>query len=524
MFRFWLLFVTGITLSAVLVLSLTLFLGAREVEADFHAYRVAQTAYDRYEQVAHEAYRYFKARIERIATGQSREGQDITISRERLIEAMTSLRLMAIAHADQDKGLSDELERVASVTSFLEESQFRFDEIEHRLAMHQGDAAKRALTQFSLEEIDEKFQPLMDGSIHRQHLKALEAQASLEALMNRFKWFSVLAGLLAAMISLLGGSLLSHRLQVSISGLMAGTRAIASGHLDTRIKNQRRDEFGILAANFNQMATTLELQRDALHVRQSELEERVLERTEELQSLNEDLTRMDEDRRRFLADVSHELRTPITVIRGEAEIALRGAAKDPDPYRLALRRIVELSVQLGTYVSDLLLTARAEEPARDTELYPVDIRQLAKVIVKDLMVLGQNHSLEVQLTMPEGDIWVAGDAIRLRQALFILGDNACRYSYPQGVVKIQLQTTPGWVFIDVIDEGIGIPPHESERIFERSFRGSLARQQSPDGQGLGLTMVRSILETHGGRIDLMMKTSQGTTFRVHLPLTEAEAS
>jgi len=126
--------------------------------------------------------------------------------------------------------------------------------------------------------------------------------------------------------------------------------------------------------------------------------------------------------------------------------------------------------------------------------------------------------------MPEGALWVAGDAIRLRQALFILGDNACRYSYPQGVVMIHLQSTAGWLSIDVIDEGIGIPPHESERIFERSFRGSLARQQSPDGQGLGLTMVRSILETHGGRIELMMKTSQGTTFRVHLPLTEAAAS
>ena len=89
---------------------------------------------------------------------------------------------------------------------------------------------------------------------------------------------------------------------------------------------------------------------------------------------------------------------------------------------------------------------------------------------------------------------------------------------------IHLQSTAGWLSIDVIDEGIGIPPHESEWIFERSFRGSLARQQSPDGQGLGLTMVRSILETHGGRIELMMKTSQGTTFRVHLPLTEAAAS
>ncbi len=524
MFRFWLLLVTGITLFAVLVLSLTLFIGAREVDADFHAYRVAQTAYDRYEQVAHEAYRYFKSRIERIATGQTRDGHEMIISRERLIEAVTSLRQMAIAHADQDQGLSDELMRVASVTSFLEESHFRFDEIEHRLAMHQGDAAKRALSQFSLEEIDEKFQPLMDESIHRQHLKALEAQASLESLMARFKWFSVLAGLAAAMISLLGVSLLSHRLQVSIGGLMAGTQAIASGHLDTRIKNQRRDEFGILATNFNQMATTLELQRDALHLRQSELEERVLERTEELHSLNKDLRRMDEDRRRFLADVSHELRTPITVIRGEAEIALREAAKDPDPYRLALRRIVELSVQLGTYVSDLLLTARAEEPARDHDHGPVDIGQLAQVIVHDLRILGREHSLDVRLSMPEDAIWVAGDAIRLRQALFILGDNACRYSYPEGRVMIQLEMTPGGVFIDVMDEGIGIPSEEAGLIFDRSFRGSRARQRSPDGLGLGLTMVRSILESHGGRIELLLERSQGTTFRVHLPIEGAAAT
>ena len=524
MFRFWLLLVTGITLFAVMLLSVTLFLGAREVAADFQAYRVAQTAYDRYEQVAHEAYRYFKARIERIATGQALESQEIAISQERLSESMTRLRQMAIMHADQDKSLYDELERVAGVTSFLEESQFRFDEIEHRLAMHQSDVAKKALSQLSLEEIDGKFQPLMDGSIHRQHLKALEAQSSLEDLMARFKWFSVVAGLIAAMISLVGGVLLSHRLQVSIGGLMAGTRAIANGHLDTRIQNQRRDEFGILAANFNQMATTLELQHNALHERQNELEVRVFERTEELQTLNKDLRRMDEERRRFLADVSHELRTPITVIRGEAEIALRAGAQDPAPYQFTLRRIVELSVQLGAYVSDLLLQARGEEPARESDLHPVDIIHLADVIVQDLKILGREQALEVRLSKPHGPLWVMGDAIRLREALFILGDNACRYSYPQGIVTIHLEVTPGWISIDVMDEGIGIPIDEAALIFERSFRGTLARQRSPDGLGLGLTMVKSILEIHGGRIELITMATQGTTFRVHLPMGEDSAS
>ena len=75
-----------------------------------------------------------------------------------------------------------------------------------------------------------------------------------------------------------------------------------------------------------------------------------------------------------------------------------------------------------------------------------------------------------------------------------------------------------------MDEGIGIPIDEAELIFERSFRGTLARQRSPDGLGLGLTMVKSILEIHGGRIELITMAAQGTTFRVHLPMGEDSAS
>ena len=193
--------------------------------------------------------------------------------------------------------------------------------------------AVQALSKFSEEEIDGKFQPLIDAAINAEREKAGKAKQELEDLVAQSRWIAILASLTAAMFSLTSGVLLLRGVRKPIEALMKGTDEIASGNLDYRIALDTRDEFAYLASHFNQMAQELELQQNKLREGRAVLEKRVAERTFELHRLNEELKRMDTARREFLADISHELRTPITVIRGEAEVTLRGQERDAEEYK-----------------------------------------------------------------------------------------------------------------------------------------------------------------------------------------------
>jgi signal transduction histidine kinase len=299
---------------------------------------------------------------------------------------------------------------------------------------------------------------------------------------------------------------------------MKGTDEIASGNLVYRISLDTRDEFASLAADFNEMAQKLELQQEKLREGRAVLEQRVAERTFELHQLNEELKRMDNSRREFLADISHELRTPITVIRGEAEVTLRTRELNADEYRDVLQRIVELSMQLGKYVNDLLFLARSETANLQFEWDSLNLTELVSSAVEDFQVMAQENSISVSLDAPDQQVWVRGDKQRLRQVLFILGDNACRYSKQGGLIAVGLRVDGNEASFSINDQGIGIPAPDLERIFDRHFRSKNALSLRDDGTGLGLSMAKSIVKAHGGRITVTSTENAGSIFTVTLPL------
>jgi signal transduction histidine kinase len=344
----------------------------------------------------------------------------------------------------------------------------------------------------------------------------------LEDLVAQSRWIAILASLTAAMFSLTSGVLLLRGVRKPIEALMKGTGEIASGNLDYRIALDTRDEFAYLASHFNQMAQELELQQDKLREGRAVLEKRVAERTFELNRLNEELKRMDSARREFLADISHELRTPITVIRGEAEVTLRGQERDADEYKDALQRIVELSMQLGKYVNDLMFLARTETANLQFEWDSLDLSELVASAVEDFQVMAEENSISVSLDAPAEPVRVRGDKQRLRQVLFILGDNACRYSNPGGHIAVALRADGNEASFSLTDQGIGIPAQDLERIFNRHFRSQNAQRSRDDGTGLGLPMAKSILKAHGGRITVTSAENSGSTFTVTLPLISVE--
>jgi len=228
----------------------------------------------------------------------------------------------------------------------------------------------------------------------------------------------------------------------------------------------------------------------------------------------------------LLADISHELRTPTTVIRGEAEITLRGGARSAKEYQEALHRIVDTSRQLGSVIEDLLAMARSDMDSISMVRQRVDLSQaLADALTQAAALAAAN---QIRIEGPAEalkPVWILGDAQRLRQLLLLILDNAVCYSFAQGLVKVSVYETGGAspaVELQVLDEGIGIEPDELPRVFERQFRGAAARIHRAGGVGLGLSIAQALAQAHGGGLSLRSPANavgnKGTCVVLRLPM------
>ncbi|MDD2725125.1 MAG: HAMP domain-containing sensor histidine kinase [Methylovulum sp.] len=520
MFRLRLAIVIMVSLGFVLFLGIALYWSSNQVAWYFQRSQTAYDAFDHYGRLSQEAYRHFKQRLDRQISDTPAAQAGVEASKQRLYQAMQELRDIAVKteQAGDESDKSAELERVAHFTAFLDASEYRFDDIERLRQQGKLDLAMQALSKFSEEEIDGKFQPLIDAAINAERGKASKAKQELEDLVARSRGLAILASVLAAIFSLAAGIFLLRGFKKPVEALMKGTDEIASGNLDYRISVDSHDEFAYLASHFNQMAQEIHSQQNKLREGRAVLEKRVAERTLELHRLNEELKRMDTARREFLADISHELRTPITVIRGEAEVTLRGKDRAAEEYKDALQRIVELAMQLGAYVKDLLFLARADTAHLQFEWDSLDLTELVGSAVEDFRLMAEENGNPVALLAPSDPLWIYGDRQRLRQLLFILGDNASRYSKPAGQITVTLWQEGEQAFFSISDQGIGIPAQDLEKIFDRRFRSQNARHSCADGSGLGLPMAKSILNAHGGEISVASVENSGSTFTVRLPL------
>lgn len=523
MFRFRLILVILVQFSFVLLLGTALYLGSIQVNEYFQRSKNAYETFSHYENLSEQAYRYFKQRFDRFIINKPSTEADDQLAKQRLDQVMVGLKEAVIKNTDgffkaedlQDK--PQQLDKVARLAAFLDASDYRFNEIARLHQQGKIDSAVKALSLFSDQEIDLKFRPLIDSATHAEQSKANQLQADLQALIQKWQWFAVIVSILAALFSLISGILLIRSVKQPIEALMQGTDQIASGNLEHRIGIDGYDEFSYLARHFNQMAQELELQQAKLRDARAILEKRIEERTAKLHQLNTELKRMDANRQALLADISHELRTPITVIRGEAEVVLRGQDRHIDEYKDSLHRIAELAVQLAKYVSDLLFMARAETQNLQFDLFEMDLNALMLNVLEDFRMLTADKNLNVSYTGPDKAVPVLGDFQRLRQVLFILGDNACRYSRDGGTIHLALYVTAESVNFSVADQGIGIPAQDLPRIFERHFRSKNALDLRIDGSGLGLPMANTIIQAHGGNISVNSIENSGSTFTVSLP-------
>ena len=361
---------------------------------------------------------------------------------------------------------------------------------------------------------------LINGAIERQRNAMPVARAATERGLDQLRQQTIGLAVLTLAAAIVLALYLNRRLQRPLDRLLEGTQALRAGALDHRIALGSHDEFGRVAEHFNAMAAELQRHRHDADAARRRLEEAVLERTGELSAAHEALQQVDQRRRQLLADLSHELRTPATAIRGEAEIALRGADRPPAEYRETLTRIVGGVKQLAGVIDDLLLVARAEADQLAMRFGTVDLSELLGDAAETAGTLGARHNVRVALEPPEAGlppVLLQADADRLRQALVIVLDNAVRYSRNDATVRVSWQPTDGRVQVVVADEGIGIDADELPQVFERFVRGRRARLHRADGTGIGLSIAQAIVHAHHGRIDVESIPLQGTTVRIELP-------
>jgi len=224
-----------------------------------------------------------------------------------------------------------------------------------------------------------------------------------------------------------------------------------------------------------------------------------------------------EQQKQFVSDVAHELRTPLSIMSGELEVAL-GKERTPPDYRQVLNSSKQETDRLIELSENLLFLARADQGRQAIEFEKVDITDLIGSIIASLQAESTKKEIAIHFQPEEEPTFVQGQPAMLRRLFFNLIDNAIRYTPSQGEIWISLSTGKQYVEVEVRDTGVGIPPEDQEKIFDRFYRVDPSRSRTK-GYGLGLAICKSIVELHHGRITVCSALRKGSTFTVILPLS-----
>ncbi len=231
----------------------------------------------------------------------------------------------------------------------------------------------------------------------------------------------------------------------------------------------------------------------------------------------------EEAKSQFVATVSHELRTPMTSIKGYIELLLAGAVGSLSPPQQHFLEIVGNNTErMIGLVNNLIAVSQMEQGLMQIEPKTVDMRRIIEEAVQAARPEATERELDLTLTLPPNLCPATGDGQRLRQIVDNLLDNALHYTQPGGCVRVwateaRLEDGGHYLVVNVRDTGVGIAPEEQERIFQKFYRGDNPLSVEAGGTGMGLAIVKTLVEAHGGRVWVESEPGQGSTFRFMVP-------
>jgi signal transduction histidine kinase len=312
--------------------------------------------------------------------------------------------------------------------------------------------------------------------------------------LNRINDYLWVVGVIAAVVALFLGLILTRQITLPILALNRGAQRVAEGKLDYRVKVKSKDEIGELAQSFNSMASSLD--------------------------------KMEQSRRQLTADIAHELRTPLTVIEGTVDAMLDGVFT-PDKEHLV--SIKEQTVQLTHLINDLKDISLAESGRLRLEMVFTDMADLVRRKLAQNEISAADKGIELKLEVDRDIPDVMVDPARMDQVVANLLTNAIRHTPSGGEITVSLKTiydTEAFgmdkpvLLVSVVDTGEGIQREHLTNIFERFYRVESSRQKNAGETGLGLAIVKQMIEAHGGKVWAKSEPGKGSTFFIAILLPE----
>lgn len=308
------------------------------------------------------------------------------------------------------------------------------------------------------------------------------------------------AGLFAVGIVAFVSYFISRSITRPIKQMTEISQQMAEGNFSHKACVCANDEVGELAENFNYMAATLD---KTLH---------------DLEDEKNKTAEMERMQREFVANASHELRTPLTSMRGFVEAILDGVVTGKEQQSKYLKIILKETVRLHRLVNSLLDLSRLESGQVKLEVQELDLEPIVERTVTKMNHLAKEKKLNLELSAAENLPMVKGDEDLIEQVLINFVTNAIRFTPAWGTVKVVLEQSGDEVCVKVSDTGIGIPPEELPNIWKRFYKVTEARSLSKEGSGLGLALVKEIVELLGGRVWVESTVGQGSVFGFCLPV------